>query len=592
MAERPWGRPRADDHASLQLKWEAQLGVTAASVSAVANGEVKLTQDEVRELLDRITARNFAEPFNSDVSRFAQGLAMQLSTVLSQRLGEEWDTRAAAIADELGARAADPKTDADVSAASDVGAGAAECKTQAGVSAASGVGVSAAAGSLADVPPPAPGYHDAKAFPELDSQRVPTDLCDAAAVRESAGMGSAGAGPSAEAGAASASSSAAPGPSAKAGAASASSSAAPGPSAKAGAASASSWAAPAAASDSELDWDPWTSESDDESPGAATVPAMSLEDIGWTEGLSAFTGIDAQGFLDLAPIATGIWCRGDTPASVAGAAVSGMQERGVDISKRTALGYMEQMRLQFNNMERRRENFLRRFASNITEETVEDFMREHRQAFNNSEGQRRFCALDRQQGMKEHQVRGRLNTRFNSMLQELYGGRRAIRTYLRTGRFVDIRLPPLGRLPEGERLPMPKPRSRPNGPERRAKYYSRLAADLEDAARTNQTQNPCRSTKLWQEFLPQARQGEYRSSLHRSAAAMMNHARERELSVSAGHPYVSARASSRDDSSRRQLEKGRGRSDRRPDDEGRGRGYGEDRSRGSNRGYEDRRGGR
>ena len=92
---------------------------------------------------------------------------------------------------------------------------------------------------------------------------------------------------------------------------------------------------------------------------------------------------------------------------------------------------------------------------------------------NNSEGQRRFCALDRGNGMAQHQVKARLATRFNSMLQELYGGRRAFRTYLFTGRFVDIRLPPLGRNPEGVRLPMPQLRARPNGAERRAKRRRR-----------------------------------------------------------------------------------------------------------------------
>ena len=56
-----------------------------------------------------------------------------------------------------------------------------------------------------------------------------------------------------------------------------------------------------------------------------------------------------------------------------------------------------------------------------------------------------MCALDRGNGMAQHQVKARVATRFNRMLQELYGGRRAFRTYLFTGRFVDIRLPPLGR---------------------------------------------------------------------------------------------------------------------------------------------------
>ena len=111
------------------------------------------------------------------------------------------------------------------------------------------------------------------------------------------------------------------------------------------------------------------------------------------------------------------------------------------------------------------------------------------------------------------------------MLQELYGGRRALRTYLLTGRFVDIRLPPLGRNREGVRLPMPQPRARPNGAERRAKYYSRLAADLDDYAQTGKARNADRTTRLWEEFLPQARQEEYRSRRHAWEADMLNQAR-------------------------------------------------------------------
>ena len=50
---RPWGRPRVDS-ASLRQRWEAQLGITAASVSAAAKGEVEMAPDKVRVLLDRI----------------------------------------------------------------------------------------------------------------------------------------------------------------------------------------------------------------------------------------------------------------------------------------------------------------------------------------------------------------------------------------------------------------------------------------------------------------------------------------------------------------------------------------------------------
>ena len=73
---------------------------------------------------------------------------------------------------------------------------------------------------------------------------------------------------------------------------------------------------------------------------------------------------------------------------------------------------MREMRVQFTNMARRRAHFLRRLATDdINESTVEEFMREHRDAFNNSEGQRRFCALDRGNGMAQHQVKARLATR-------------------------------------------------------------------------------------------------------------------------------------------------------------------------------------
>ena len=131
------------------------------------------------------------------------------------------------------------------------------------------------------------------------------------------------------------------------------------------------------------------------------------------------------------------------------------------------------------------------------------------------------------------QVKARLGTRFNSMLQECYGGRKALRTYLETGRFVNIRLPPLDRNPEGVRLPMPPPRARPHGPERRAKYYGRLAAELHDYAQAGEARNPHRTTRLWEEFLPQAGQEEYRSRRHAREADRLNQARwERSLAPS------------------------------------------------------------
>ena len=100
------------------------------------------------------------------------------------------------------------------------------------------------------------------------------------------------------------------------------------------------------------------------------------------------------------------------------------------------------------------------------------------------------------------QVRSRQDTRFNSMLQEQYGGRKAIREFLATGVTQNLRLPPCHRNPEGVRRPEPPPRSRPNAEAKRAKYYSRLEEDLRSGSRPSQ-----RSTKLWQEFEHQAREG-------------------------------------------------------------------------------------
>ena len=56
----------------------------------------------------------------------------------------------------------------------------------------------------------------------------------------------------------------------------------------------------------------------------------------------------------------------------------------------------------------------------------------------------------------------RQDTRFNSMLQEFYGGRKAIRHFLQTGKLKDIRLPPVDRLSvaDGQRRPVPAARPR------------------------------------------------------------------------------------------------------------------------------------
>ena len=129
----------------------------------------------------------------------------------------------------------------------------------------------------------------------------------------------------------------------------------------------------------------------DESPEAA---AISLEDIGWNKALSKFTGIDRQGFEDVAPM---IMAAETNRRKLAmDAAVLRMKQRGATISQHDALAHIRQMRLIFDGLKRRRAELLVRYRDiKITGEIVESFMKEHRNAFNNSEGQRRFCALDK-----------------------------------------------------------------------------------------------------------------------------------------------------------------------------------------------------
>ena len=81
---------------------------------------------------------------------------------------------------------------------------------------------------------------------------------------------------------------------------------------------------------------------------------------------------------------------------------------------------------------------------------------------------------------------------------------------------------------------MPQPRARPNGAERRAKYYRRLAADLDTYAQTGEVRNPRCGTKLWEECLPQAGQKEYRSRRHAREADRLHQAR-------GGAPQIAAR---------------------------------------------------
>jgi len=116
------------------------------------------------------------------------------------------------------------------------------------------------------------------------------------------------------------------------------------------------------------------------------------------------------------------------------------------------------------------------------------------------------------------QARARQDTRFNSMLQEQYGGRKAIREFLRMGVFADIRLPPLHRNPEGVRRPEPPPRTRPNAEVKKTKYFTSLQEDLRSGERPAH-----RTTKLWHAFAEQAREGNpYESRRFPKAAAALS----------------------------------------------------------------------
>ena len=345
------------------------MGVTAARVGDLTAGDSGESTDVLERVLNDIITRIQPEPFNSEISRFAQGLAVQLCIALRRRLGEQWNFEANNILEcwSLGAGHADGVLAAGVSAAAAASGAGVGVSAASGTPAACGVGVSQG-------PPPAPGYHDAKAFPELDSQRVPLDLCPALADDE---------------------------PLPDWGSASGEEGVVVHDSDSEGIARDEPPRDESPEEDVERDEQPRdkSPEEDlardeqprDESPEAA---AISLEDIGWNKALSEFTGIDRQGFEDVAPM---IMAAETNQRKLAmDAAVLRMKQRGATISQHDALAHISQMRLIFDGLQRRRAELLVRYRDiKITGEIVESFMKEHRNAFNNSEGQRRFCALDK-----------------------------------------------------------------------------------------------------------------------------------------------------------------------------------------------------
>ncbi len=89
-------------------------------------------------------------------------------------------------------------------------------------------------------------------------------------------------------------------------------------------------------------------------------------------------------------------------------------------------------------------------------------MKEHRVAHSSSEVQRVFHELNAAAGLGRGQIQTRQDTRFNSMLQEYFGGRKAIRSFLEFGKLIGIRLPPLDRpnFVQGQRRAVTEARAR------------------------------------------------------------------------------------------------------------------------------------
>ena len=204
-----------------------------------------------------------------------------------------------------------------------------------------------------------------------------------------------------------------------------------------------------------------------------------LEDIGWTESLSKFTGIDKDAFAELAPnIVIGFHEKLNDSVAKAMDRMYVRRRGSKCPTHAEACARINQMVTQRMNLYRRRSEWKERTEAESI--TIEGFMKEHRHAFEQSYVQRQFREIDVQLGCKPDQAphkvyhivqvfgtsirrnidirvhtgsdktrlaKARQHTRFTSMLQEYYGGRKAYRTFLDTGLYVDIRLPPVRRLP-------------------------------------------------------------------------------------------------------------------------------------------------
>jgi hypothetical protein len=165
-------------------------------------------------------------------------------------------------------------------------------------------------------------------------------------------------------------------------------------------------------------------------------------------------------------------------------------------------------------------------------------MKEHRHAFEQSYVQRQFREIDVRFGYKPDQaphkvyhivqvigtsirrnidismhtlkVKDRQGNRFTSMLHEQYGGRKAIREFLLTGSFNDIRLPPLDRLPEGKRRQTQPPPPQPTYKAKKMKSdsyigeqagrYPKEALEQENAWGTSVSPKSCHASLEQQQW--------------------------------------------------------------------------------------------
>ena len=137
---------------------------------------------------------------------------------------------------------------------------------------------------------------------------------------------------------------------------------------------------------------------------------LTLEDIGWTEALSKFTGIDRDAFTELAPYVSDDSEIADIKKldDAVGKALQRMHQRQGDSHKcpmeTGMVAHIKQLGVQRFHLIRRRAILLRRRTMDNV--GTDDFLREHRRAFECSDAQRIFRTLDILANMNSLQAPG------------------------------------------------------------------------------------------------------------------------------------------------------------------------------------------